>query len=240
LISFRLPDLRTVIMIGDHHFPGTFKFSEVLASSGPQEVLKVQHMQDELQFDDPINIQFTSVSTGSILFSVIFMNHIVTGEVFFLIAHAKWFKSVCSEHNDDDGVDAYGDTSEQGCGVGVEHSKEFWASGVGVNKIFPTSVDFKLLCDFVILTYLANEWSELNDSMVNVIWCLFNWLRHLFAIRVVADKFSYEETSQNVLFSKQFQPTKSLSVSANCWFQFHRCILTKKQLLPFFFYLIYF
>jgi len=49
-------------MIGEENLPGTFKFSEILAAAEPQEVLKVQHIQDKMQFDDPVCIQFTSVS----------------------------------------------------------------------------------------------------------------------------------------------------------------------------------
>jgi len=49
-------------MIGDEDLPGTFKFSQVLSAAEPQEVFKVEHMQKEFLFDDPINIQFTSVS----------------------------------------------------------------------------------------------------------------------------------------------------------------------------------
>ena len=60
----RLPSLKTVIQIGGKTNDGYFDFGQVpgLASDKDFERLKV--LSDELQFDDPINIQFTSGTTG--------------------------------------------------------------------------------------------------------------------------------------------------------------------------------
>ena len=41
---------------------GTFTLQDVLNFGGIAEKQKVSQMQYDLQFDDPINIQFTSVS----------------------------------------------------------------------------------------------------------------------------------------------------------------------------------
>ena len=60
----RLPSLKTVIQIGGKTNDGYFDFEQIpgLASDKDFERLKV--LSDELQFDDPINIQFTSGTTG--------------------------------------------------------------------------------------------------------------------------------------------------------------------------------
>ena len=60
----RLPSLKTVIQIGGKTNDGYFDFGQIpgLASDKNFERLKV--LSDELQFDDPINIQFTSGTTG--------------------------------------------------------------------------------------------------------------------------------------------------------------------------------
>ena len=41
---------------------GTLLFSEVLDMGGPKEIAAIRDLQKEIQFDEPINIQFTSVS----------------------------------------------------------------------------------------------------------------------------------------------------------------------------------
>ncbi|MEK0082944.1 AMP-binding protein [Benzoatithermus flavus] len=64
LKSERLPRLETVIQIGGHE-AGTLPFAEILeAGSGPQRV-RLDELSRQLQFDDPINIQFTSGTTGA-------------------------------------------------------------------------------------------------------------------------------------------------------------------------------
>ena len=49
-------------MLGKEKFRGAFKFDDILEAAGPAEVKAILDIQDTLQFDDPINIQFTSVS----------------------------------------------------------------------------------------------------------------------------------------------------------------------------------
>ncbi|XP_078601736.1 medium-chain acyl-CoA ligase ACSF2, mitochondrial-like [Branchiostoma floridae x Branchiostoma japonicum] len=60
-----LPMLETVIMLGEEKFPGTYSFPEVLDMGDHAHMRTVLEMQDKLQFDDPINIQFTSGTTGN-------------------------------------------------------------------------------------------------------------------------------------------------------------------------------
>ncbi len=64
LRSSRLPTLQTVIRIGDEPTPGMFGFGEVSAMGRDADRDRVQRLASELQFDDPINIQFTSGTTG--------------------------------------------------------------------------------------------------------------------------------------------------------------------------------
>ncbi|CAG2247729.1 ACSF2 [Mytilus edulis] len=63
--SHRLPDLETVIMIGEKKHQGTLKFSSVLEAGTSKRKAEIMDLQKRLQFDDPINIQFTSGTTGS-------------------------------------------------------------------------------------------------------------------------------------------------------------------------------
>jgi fatty-acyl-CoA synthase len=59
----RLPALRSVVLIEGWH-PGTFRFSEILARGGASEAQRIAELGPLLQFDEPINIQFTSGTTG--------------------------------------------------------------------------------------------------------------------------------------------------------------------------------
>ncbi|HXO91621.1 MAG TPA: AMP-binding protein [Stellaceae bacterium] len=60
----RLPDLRLVIAIGDEQVPGTVGFDAVYSLAGKVERDRLATLAGQLQFDDPINIQFTSGTTG--------------------------------------------------------------------------------------------------------------------------------------------------------------------------------
>ncbi len=64
LHAARVPTLRSVIQIGAAS-PGTLAFEEVAARGGPAERARLAALAETLQFDDPINIQFTSGTTGS-------------------------------------------------------------------------------------------------------------------------------------------------------------------------------
>jgi fatty-acyl-CoA synthase len=60
----RLPDLRIVAQIGETA-AGTLAFEDVTRMGGSGERAALEAMRDEIQFDDPANIQFTSGTTGS-------------------------------------------------------------------------------------------------------------------------------------------------------------------------------
>ena len=64
LDSKRLPSLRSVILIGEAWHPGTFRFSEIMSRGGAAEAGRIAALGPQLQFDEPINIQFTSGTTG--------------------------------------------------------------------------------------------------------------------------------------------------------------------------------
>jgi fatty-acyl-CoA synthase len=61
----RLPALRLLVHLGGDAKPGTLTFSELLEAGGPRDQARLKEIGPRLQFDDPINIQFTSGTTGS-------------------------------------------------------------------------------------------------------------------------------------------------------------------------------
>jgi fatty-acyl-CoA synthase len=60
----RLPQLERVITLGPDAYADALAFDEVAAAGGPAERERLETLAGELQFDDPINIQFTSGTTG--------------------------------------------------------------------------------------------------------------------------------------------------------------------------------
>jgi fatty-acyl-CoA synthase len=64
LSAARLPQLRTVVQIGGPPVPGAIAFDEVAARGGEAERAELRELACQLQFDDPVNIQFTSGTTG--------------------------------------------------------------------------------------------------------------------------------------------------------------------------------
>ena len=65
LRSAKLPDLACVIRLGSEKTPGMLNFDELLAEPTPAELQKLAEIGDTLQFDDAVNIQFTSGTTGA-------------------------------------------------------------------------------------------------------------------------------------------------------------------------------
>ncbi len=64
LNAAKLPSLRTVIQIGSHTVPGALGFEAVAAMGGAEQRARLAALAGTLQFDDAINIQFTSGTTG--------------------------------------------------------------------------------------------------------------------------------------------------------------------------------
>jgi fatty-acyl-CoA synthase len=60
-----VPALSTLIRIGGGDTPGYFRFDDVLGMGGERHRKMLAELQPKLQFDDAINIQFTSGTTGA-------------------------------------------------------------------------------------------------------------------------------------------------------------------------------
>jgi fatty-acyl-CoA synthase len=65
LRAARLPQLELPIQIGGPPAPGMLAFDQVLARGGKAEYARLAQLAQTLQFDDAINIQFTSGTTGA-------------------------------------------------------------------------------------------------------------------------------------------------------------------------------
>ena len=65
LTAARLPALEYVIRMGSAQSPGMLNFDELLGNPSAAELEALEMLGDSLQFDDAINIQFTSGTTGA-------------------------------------------------------------------------------------------------------------------------------------------------------------------------------
>lgn len=65
LKSAKLPALEIVIRMGDVESAGMFNFAEVCTAGGDSERTRIEELKTQLRPDDPINIQFTSGTTGN-------------------------------------------------------------------------------------------------------------------------------------------------------------------------------
>jgi fatty-acyl-CoA synthase len=65
LKAARIPDLKLVIALGGEAGPGMLRYEDVAAKGGKAEAARLEELSGLLQFDDAINIQFTSGTTGT-------------------------------------------------------------------------------------------------------------------------------------------------------------------------------
>ncbi|WP_243048180.1 AMP-binding protein [Dyella sp. RRB7] len=65
LLAERLPALRDVILLDDEAAPGTLPWRELAARGDAAALRQLRAVEGELGFDDPVNIQFTSGTTGA-------------------------------------------------------------------------------------------------------------------------------------------------------------------------------
>jgi fatty-acyl-CoA synthase len=65
LQSRRLPDLRLVVHLDSGWVPGMMRFADVIDSADNPSYTRLDAIARELDFDTPINIQFTSGTTGA-------------------------------------------------------------------------------------------------------------------------------------------------------------------------------
>ena len=64
LQAVKLPQMRTIIRLGNEPTAGMVTWSEMMAAGDGVSQAEVEAVQRELQFDDAINIQYTSGTTG--------------------------------------------------------------------------------------------------------------------------------------------------------------------------------
>ncbi|MEO6893289.1 MAG: AMP-binding protein [Ktedonobacteraceae bacterium] len=64
LSSQQLPDLKTVVQLGEEAVPGMFTWAELLAMGDHIDDTQLTERQRQQEFDDAINIQYTSGTTG--------------------------------------------------------------------------------------------------------------------------------------------------------------------------------
>ena len=64
LKAARLPELETVIRLGSEKMPGMFNWDELMTMGESVSDQELSQQQREQEFDDPINIQYTSGTTG--------------------------------------------------------------------------------------------------------------------------------------------------------------------------------
>lgn len=82
LKSRRVPRLRWVITLGGEAIPGTISYEEVRAGNTSKMRQQVAALGQTLQFDDPINIQFTSGTTGRPKAATLTHHNIVNNALF--------------------------------------------------------------------------------------------------------------------------------------------------------------
>jgi fatty-acyl-CoA synthase len=65
LQAVKLPALRLVAVLGDQEEPGMMTFAAIAKAGTDRARVRLAELERTLQFDDPINIQFTSGTTGN-------------------------------------------------------------------------------------------------------------------------------------------------------------------------------
>lgn len=78
----RLPHLKHVIKIDDQAHTGMHRFQDLLTAPTTHMLKKLQHIASELQFDETINIQFTSGTTGNPKGTMLTHNNILNNGYF--------------------------------------------------------------------------------------------------------------------------------------------------------------
>ncbi|WOE33330.1 MULTISPECIES: AMP-binding protein [unclassified Acinetobacter] len=82
LAAAKLPHLKYVIQIDSQQHQGIYRFSDLLTAPSLAELECLQQQASQLQFDDTINIQFTSGTTGSPKGTMLTHNNILNNGYF--------------------------------------------------------------------------------------------------------------------------------------------------------------
>jgi fatty-acyl-CoA synthase len=82
LNAAKLPDLKWLIRLGKEKSPGFLNFEDIPAMAREGQLARLQELEGQLQFDDPINIQFTSGTTGAPKASTLTHHNIVNNAYF--------------------------------------------------------------------------------------------------------------------------------------------------------------
>lgn len=82
LSAAKLPELRSVIVMGDGQAPGAYGFDQVCQLGGLAQQSRLPEIDETLDPDDPINIQFTSGTTGMPKGATLTHNNIVNNARF--------------------------------------------------------------------------------------------------------------------------------------------------------------
>jgi fatty-acyl-CoA synthase len=82
LSAAAVPSLRWVIGLGSQPNRGMMPFDSLVSSPGPEARAHLQKVSADLQFDDPINIQFTSGTTGTPKAATLTHHNIVNNALF--------------------------------------------------------------------------------------------------------------------------------------------------------------
>ncbi len=82
LKSKKIPELRWVIVLGDDPVPGALLFADLLSGATKAARKRVAELASQLQFDDPVNIQFTSGTTGRPKAATLSHHNIVNNALF--------------------------------------------------------------------------------------------------------------------------------------------------------------
>ncbi|XP_074644398.1 medium-chain acyl-CoA ligase ACSF2, mitochondrial-like [Tubulanus polymorphus] len=81
-----LPSLKAIIMIrknDEFPQPGTLSFSSLLKMGTTKQIAEIRDLQNKIQFDEPVNIQFTSGTTGHPKAAVLTHHGIVNNATIF-------------------------------------------------------------------------------------------------------------------------------------------------------------
>ena len=89
----RFRDLRLMLLLGEQEEAGFVKFEAVPDKANETHLKQVSELQDRLQFDDPINIQFTSGTTGTPKASTL-THHNIVNNGFFIGNRMEYDKEV--------------------------------------------------------------------------------------------------------------------------------------------------